>query len=373
MPVARRTIKGAKYWVIDRRFRGPTGEERFRRVAQVQTKPAAEAEERRIIDYWNEHGTVQPLLTVVAKAEPEVEPNGLTWEDMLKHYRAVELPKRKPSTRNGYEQLLEGPGFRRWAGVPVAAITKPEIIKWDTTLVQTGVSDSTRRNHHVVLRAVFRTALEGELIAEVPPLPKLPRVGEVPIVPVAAQDLLAILTEGADGKVKYCQMKAVRAAQFAFAVAAYAGLRAGEVRALRRRDVNLEHRLLQVRAARTVGEETTPKSGKSRKIPIAGPLYDLLEPRCRGLEPDDYLCVMGDGEPWSDQGMLAALQRACGRLRLSKAKYHGLRHYFATTVIKVTDVVTLKELLGHGSLAVTQRYVHYDSDRARDAMSVFEP
>lgn len=41
MPVSRRTIKGTKLWVIDRRFRSADGrEERFWRAAQVQSKRA---------------------------------------------------------------------------------------------------------------------------------------------------------------------------------------------------------------------------------------------------------------------------------------------------------------------------------------------
>lgn len=374
MAVTRRLVNGEKVWVIDRRFKGASGEERYRRAAQVQTKPAAEAEERRIMDYWVAHGTIKPLLVPAPKADPALVADEVKrWEDAVEQYKRVELPKKKPSTRHGYRAALKGPGFLRWAGVALDDITRQAVNEWDTTLVETGMGASTRRNQHIVLRSVLkRVGPDGAgWLDDLPKFPRLPTVGEAPVVAVPVEDLQLLLAEREGCKVKYCRMSAVRAAQLAFAVAAYAGLRAGEVRALRRRDVDLDQRVITVRVARSVGEEAAPKSGDSRMIPIADVLYERLEARCRGLNPGDHVCVMGSGRPWNDQGMLAALQRACSRLKLSKSRYHGLRHYFATTISKGTDVRIVQGLLGHSSLAVTQRYVHFDADRARDAVAAF--
>jgi integrase len=329
VPVARRTIKGAKYWVIDRRFRGPTGEERFRRAAQVQTKPAAEAEERRVIDYWTEHGTIKPLLTVV-KVEPEPQPKGKTWDDAVDHFREITLPKKKPSTRRGYEALLNGPGIKRWSGAALNEIDREAINVWDTDLIKAGMADSTRRNQHIILRAVLKSVgPKGcKWLVPLPEYPTLPKVGEAALVTVSVEDLHLLLNEG---RAKYCQAKAVQAAQLAMAVAAYAGMRAGKVRALRRRDVDLERGIITVRVARTAGEESTPKSKHARTIPIAAPLLERLRVRCEGLRPDDHVCVMANGKTWGDQGILAAMKRACVRLKIEGSRYHGLRHFFGVT------------------------------------------
>ena len=130
--------------------------------------------------------------------------------------------------------------------------------------------------------------------------------------------------------------------------------------------------MITVRVARSVGVEAAPKSGDSREIPIADPLFNRLKDRCEGLRPDDHVCCMGDGQPWGDQGMLAALKRACKRLKIDGARYHGLRHYFATTLFGGgADARTVQGLLGHSSLEVTQRYAHFQADRARAAIEVF--
>ena len=267
MAVTKRLINGDSVWVIDRRFKGANGEERYRRAAQVQSKGAAEAEERRIVDYWTANGTIKPLLVPVAK-EPEPDPiEGERWEAAVVHYRRVEMPKKKPSTRHGYELVLKGPGFRRWSGVMLTDITRQAVNEWDTALISTGMSDSTRRNQHIVLRSILKSVgPDGAgLIEELPKFPKLPSVGETPVVAVSADDLQLILSEGQSGKVKYCQMPSVRAAQLAFAVAAYGGVRAGEVRALRRRDVDLVRRVITVRVARSVGRACDGLGGTAQQ------------------------------------------------------------------------------------------------------------
>jgi len=359
VPVARREIKGAKYWVIDRRFRSATGEERFRRVSQVQTKPGAEAEERRVIDYWNEHGTIKPLLKVEPEPAPEAQLKK-TWNDAVSHFREVTLPKKKPSTRKGYEALLSGPGIRRWAAVPLDEITTEAINVWDTDLIKTGMSDSTRRNQHIILRAVLKSVgpKGTKWLVPLPEYPTLPKVGEAALITVSVEDLHLLLNED---RPKYCQLNAVRAAQLAMAVAAYGGLRAGEVRALRRRDVDLERGIITVRLARTAGEESTPKSKHARTIPIAAPLLERLKVRCEGLKPDDHVCVMADGTPWGDQGILSAMKRACLRLKIEGSRYHGLRHFFGVTLVKGgVDIRTLQGLLGHENIQTTARYTRHD-------------
>lgn len=161
------------------------------------------------------------------------------------------------------------------------------------------MADSTRRNQHIILRAVLKSVgPKGAKWITLSEYPTLPKVGESPIATVSLEELHRLLNEG---RAKYCQAKAVHAAQLAMAVAAYAGLRAGEVRALRRRDVDLERGVLTVRVARTAGEESTPKSKHSRPVPIAAPLLERLKVRCDGLKPDDHVCVMASGKPWGDK------------------------------------------------------------------------
>src|SRR4051794_14218866 len=64
-----------------------------------------------------------------------------------------------------------------------------------------------------------------------------------------------------------------------YATAAYAGLRLGELRALRWRDVDFSKRLVHVRRSYVERDEGVPKSGRVRSVPVidqvARPLDEL--------------------------------------------------------------------------------------------------
>jgi integrase len=61
-----------------------------------------------------------------------------------------------------------------------------------------------------------------------------------------------------------------------YLVAAFAGLRMGEVLALRWRDVDFERSLIRVRASFTHSREDTPKSNRMRAVPMAAPVAQAL-------------------------------------------------------------------------------------------------
>ena len=376
MTVSRRTVKRKKLWVIDRRFRTEQGEERYRRAAQVQTRQAAEAEERRVELYFANHGTIAPLLGALPKTESPATPEVTVhrWEDAVSYYKAHALPVLEPSTRRGYSVLLNGPHIEHWAGVPLAEITRTRIVAWDAAMRQTGVSASTRRNHQVVLRSVLRSIgphseESGVYLQVLPAFPPLPQVGRTEVQDVPHEDIAQLLGTRPKG------FHQATWANFGLAVAlaSYAGLRASEIRALRVRDVDLEDRVITVRLKRCANEEGPPKSKHQRSIDFIAPeLHRRLVERIRGLSSDDYVCPSSSGEPWSDNGLWAAFRRTCRSLGIEGQKLHGLRHAFATALFGgAVDARTVQELLGHASLEVTMRYAHVQKERKRAAGRVF--
>src|SRR5256885_2305641 len=72
--------------------------------------------------------------------------------------------------------------------------------------------------------------------------------------------------------------------------AAFTGLRLGELRALRWRDIAWEKRYVHVRRSQTGTGEKTPKSGKARSVPLSDPVaraLDALSKREHFTGPDD--------------------------------------------------------------------------------------
>jgi integrase len=63
------------------------------------------------------------------------------------------------------------------------------------------------------------------------------------------------------------------------------------------------------------------------------------------------------GEPWKD--LWLGLKKACGKAGLNDVTWHTFRHTFASRLNgSGTDLVTVKELLGHADIKTTMRYAH---------------
>lgn len=161
----------------------------------------------------------------------------------------------------------------------------------------------------------------------------------------------------------------------------FAGLRVGEICALRWEDIVLEERLLYVRhtmhriqnlepeGPRTRVVVTTPKTATStRMIPLPEDLAQLIE-SLPGEHRGFFLTAREEVyvEPRIMQYHFRRCMEKCG---LPRANYHALRHTFATRCVELGfDVKALSELLGHSTVTMTMdRYVHPTLDHKREHM-----
>ena len=116
-------------------------------------------------------------------------------------------------------------------------------------MAEEGLSASRRRNVLVTLRSVLRAAVDAKKLKEMPKLPSLPKVGKKVLRALTREQVEKILDASPPSQ------------KLAFGLAAYAGLRAGEVRGLRWGDVDLEAGIIVVRVSHSHGAISTPKSG----------------------------------------------------------------------------------------------------------------
>ena len=161
----------------------------------------------------------------------------------------------------------------------------------------------------------------------------------------------------------------------------FAGLRVGEICALRWEDISLADRLIHVRhtmqriqslepvGPRTKVVITTPKSATSaRTIPLP---EDLARVLASMPGPHRGFFLTGREDAWAEPRIMQyhfhrALERCC----LPDANYHALRHTFATRCVELGfDVKSLSELLGHSTVSMTMdRYVHPSMEHKRAHM-----
>ena len=362
MPVRETTRRGKFVLVIDIPYTQPDGtKRRYRRDAQVQTKTAAREEEKRLIaqlvtqGYIGDAPQAPPVIVTTkerAKAAAKKEP--VTFEKAVEHYFETTAKVRlKASTCRGYREIADGVLLPRFKELPLSAINNLAVTKLLADLREAGNSRSRMRNLQSLIRSVLRSAKEHELVDEIPTQPKLTKVGST------IQQ--ALTTE----QVERLLEKAHPALRLALSLSAFAGLRAGEVRALRWTDVDIKRKELTVRFAKDRDVIDTPKSGHARKVPLTPQLtMQLMDaPRKAGL---DAVALSSWGKPWSGPGLAAGFKRAAKTAGIVGFRLHDLRHFFVTSLFNSgSPGPVVQALAGHSHLTTTQRYAHVvEEDKA---------
>ena len=151
-----------------------------------------------------------------------------------------------------------------------------------------------------------------------------------------------------------------------YATAVYTGMRAGELAGLRWSDIDLARRLITVQRS----FDGPTKADDLRYVPILDPLLPLLRSwrlRC----PGKVVFPNRDGNILRPSGRVfqEVLHRVLKRAEFPRVKrsgklrphitFHGLRHTFASHwMMRGGEIFKLQKILGHKSLAMTQRYAH---------------
>jgi integrase len=152
-----------------------------------------------------------------------------------------------------------------------------------------------------------------------------------------------------------------------FLTAAFAGLRRGELVALRVRDVDFTRRVLRVEGSYCLGVLKAPKSGKVRSVPMAGELEKALARLLveRGDPGADELVFLGSDRNYLDG---SALRRryttAQTKAGLRALRFHDLRHTFGSLAIDRASLIQVQAWMGHADVKTTMRYLHHKSHAA---------
>ena len=154
-----------------------------------------------------------------------------------------------------------------------------------------------------------------------------------------------------------------------FVVAAFTGLRQGELLALRWGHVDFADRILHVQRNYVRAAEDTPKSHRVRSVPLSDQAIvalDALSRREHFTDPGDLVFCTVVGRHLLDDDVRDAFYDALDAAELGhlRAKadpivFHDLRHTFGTLAIRKAPVTDVQRWMGHADLATTMRYVHY--------------
>lgn len=295
---------------------------------------------------------------------PGLVKTGKTFADATTEWLAYSENVRdcKPSTMRDYRNMVRVLD-REFGKRKIETITTEDIDLWISGY---GGSNRTRQKYLVCLGSIFKRAMKVYGLPRNPAdLVERPRVRRAAKIDVLRSEEVLALVRAAESE----QDAAI------FHTAAFAGLRMGELLALRWRDVDFTRRTIHVRENWTQGETTTPKGGTERAVPMAEEVAERLArlgQREHFTADDDLVFCTARAQ---HVGYKALKERYRAALRAAGLRedfrFHNLRHTFGSTVIRHADSREVMEWMGHADLTTTRRYLAF-VDREDAAKRVSE-
>jgi integrase len=149
-------------------------------------------------------------------------------------------------------------------------------------------------------------------------------------------------------------------------VALKTGIRLSEVVNLQWADVDIANLCLWVKPH--PGEDDT-KNHKARSIPLDSVIREVLETLRAETPKAKYVFEVEPGKKYKPKSVAMSVQRIVKRAGLEDVTFHTFRHTFASHLVMAgVDLATVKELLGHSTIAMTLRYAHLSQDHKIEAV-----
>ncbi len=286
--------------------------------------------------------TVTPTATTVAEA----------LERMLDGMEAGEVLDRsgrryRPATIRSYRQACQRYVIPSTGHMRLGDVQRRDVQKLIDTMHAAGLTGSTIRNKLDPLRVLYRRAEQDDEVSRNPMTKlRLPAMDTQPrrIVDVGrAEDLLDALPD---------------TERALWATAFYAGLRIGELRALRWSHIDFDRGIIRVQAGwdDVEGEQTTKTQAGLRTIPLIGRLRsEMARHRLATGRTGDALCFgLTGSKAFVRSTVRARANRAWTKAGLDPLTPHEARHtcasYLAAAGLTHKEVQTA---MGHADIRTT--------------------
>ena len=291
---------------------------------------------------------------------PKQKPKEVTVGDVWKRYDEwLVTGKTKPSADRGYYNKHIQPIFENTL---LSKISPFDLERVKVNLLNKGLAPATVKHVLVLIRQLLNKAIswgmwKGENPVKKVKLPRLNNQRERFLTKEEAQLLLQELEKWGRHNHDICMLSL------------HTGMRAGEIFSLMWQHIDMENKMILV---------ADPKNGRSRKAFMTATIQTMFSQMKRG-KPEDYVFPARHGE--KIDRISNTFMRAVENLDLNegitdprqKVVFHTLRHTFASWLaIQGTPILTIKELMGHQSLAMTERYSHLSPDHKKQAVEGIE-
>jgi integrase len=255
-----------------------------------------------------------------------------------------------------YQWLLDrhiGPTF---AGKALAAIAPPAVRTWHAGAAR--MHPTTAAKAYRLFSSIMRSAVSDQLIHRNPCQVRGAAVEKAPERPIATIAEVDALAEAMPPSLR-----------IAVALAAWCQLRRGEVRGLRRRDVDLMQGTLAVSITKTTSmsgqaiiKEPKTRAGR-RTVAIPPHIVNLLAHHLDRHVGESQAAVVIEG---SNRSLSVAWGHACSTLGRADLRFHDVRRSGLTwSAATRASIAELMRRAGHASQTAALRYQHATDDRDR--------
>jgi len=288
------------------------------------------------------------------------------------HHRHLQSLRRSPHTLRFYEDAVQN--------LETFLLSQPRVIE-DINLLDKSIlfqfQEALRArglrpgSEHALLRglrAMFNWAAQEELIDRNPmervKMPSLPKTLQPTVTPKVAQRVLAALREANRGNVLR---------DTAIVTLMYdTGIRLSELTGLQTGDIDLATASVRVLAG---------KGGRGRTLPLGvRTMRSLTSYERRERKPAHegvaHFFLSRDGQPLTKFGVEQVMDRLSTLTGLERKEVapHAWRRGFAVQFLRNGgDLFALQQIMGHTSLEMTRRYVHYLPEDLRVVHTRFSP
>lgn len=276
------------------------------------------------------------------------------------YFPTYEIGRKKSTSRKAQEH------FKNWiepviGNVPLKEIKPFYIERIKKNVLEAKKAPRTLQYIFATIRQAWNTArLNGLVIGDSPTkLIKPPKVDN--------KRVRFLTHEEAESLLNALRAKDTLTYNLAL-LALHCGLRLGEIVAIKWGHVNLERGTIDI---------VDPKGVKGHAVFMTGKVKALFDNMTEG-KPDE-LVFTRDGEPIKDTPKIYAEVVADLKLnegitdKRRKVCFHTLRHTFASWHVTTgTDLYTVKELLGHSNISMTERYSHLAPETLLNATRALE-
>jgi integrase len=285
------------------------------------------------------------------KQPPSIKKIGtFTFKQLAEDYlKWCERQRSFKSKKDFINRLIE-----YFGNLPLRQFTTMAVEQYQTEKSNKGNKPATINRHIATLKHMFSKAVQWEMVED----------------HVAEKVRHVKLFEENNARLRYLSKEECHALLSAcdqhlrpiVSMAMNTGMRKGEILNLRWDNVDMKNGFILL---------DRTKNGDRREIPINPTLAAMLGSLVRRLDVPYVFYNPETGKQYDNfkRSFNSALKRA----GIVDFTFHDLRHTFASQLVMAgVDITTIKELLGHKSLAMTLRYAHLAPSHKVNAVNILD-